>query len=409
MGNAYGYIRQSRRADLGVALSPEEQRRDIATLAQRDGVTVAAVFEDLGRSGGKGKERLRAGYQDLLALLEGGQATTIYTKTLTRLGRSARELFRLLDAAEASGCRIVTMKEGVLDPRTPIGKAQFGMLAVFAEFERDLAVERARDNVAERRVRGEVMGRRPYGDADGQDAQRVLDTFLVAGSFGGTATRLNAEGVPSHLGRKWSAAAVRLVVARRDPGLIPHRPQRGRKSSGGFLFFGLLRCSHDGALLTGSHSSRGTRTIRYKCHRGESDPGHPRPLSIAETAILPWAHEEAARLRPPRDLVALGESQDEARAALYERLDRIRVAFVAGLYRDEAEMLAEKAEVDAGLTRLDLQGRVVSVPAVAWDREAAEVNRTLRTLWGHVQLGADLRPLDADWLLPPSWVAPRTA
>jgi DNA invertase Pin-like site-specific DNA recombinase len=67
--SAYGYFRQSRRADLDVDLSPEQQRRDIEALAARDGATIAAIFEDLGKSGGRGKEQRRHGYQELLGAI----------------------------------------------------------------------------------------------------------------------------------------------------------------------------------------------------------------------------------------------------------------------------------------------------------------------------------------------------
>lgn len=403
---AIGYIRQSRRADLDVALSPEQQRRDIDTLAARDGVTVSAVYEDLGRSGGRGKERLRAGYQDVLAAIESGGATTIYTKTLTRLGRSVRELYRVLELCEAHGCRIVTMKEGVMDPRTPIGRAQFGMLAVFAEFERDLAVERARDNVASRRARGETMGRRTYGTKAGESPERVVAAYEEAGSFNGAAAILNRAGVRTVLNRTWSPSSIRILVAREAPGLIVPHGRKGAKVGTGFLFSGLLVCPGCRGILTAGHLQRG-RYVRYHCHRAPAEPDHPRPYSIGESKVLPWLRIEAARLRPPDDLVALSDRTDEERIALEQRRERIRVAWVNGLYRDEESMAAEKAIVDEAITRLDLQGRVVEIPPVAWDRPALEVNRALRVLWDHVELDANLRPVRVEWALPPSWLGPR--
>lgn len=142
---AIGYIRQSRRADLDVALSPEQQRTDILKLAARDDLSPENVIihSDLGRSGARGKEGLRSGYLRALEALEAGGIDVLYAKTLTRLARSVTELYRLLRVCQDQGVKIITSKEGVMDPGTPIGKAQFGMLAVFAEFERDLAVERA--------------------------------------------------------------------------------------------------------------------------------------------------------------------------------------------------------------------------------------------------------------------------
>ncbi|MGZ6328963.1 MAG: hypothetical protein ACXWN2_09690, partial [Candidatus Limnocylindrales bacterium] len=64
---AIGYIRQSRRADLDLALSYDSQLAAIHRLAQRDGIArdQITILADMGRSGGRGKERLRAGYQSL--------------------------------------------------------------------------------------------------------------------------------------------------------------------------------------------------------------------------------------------------------------------------------------------------------------------------------------------------------
>jgi len=126
---------------------------------------------------------------------------------------------------------------------------------------------------------------------------------------------------------------------------------------------------------------------------------------VPESRVLEWAIIQATRLRPPTDRVALAESTEAEQVALRARVDRLRVAFLAGLI-DEPEMLAEKREIDEALTRLDLRGRVVTVPAIRWDREPREVNRALRLMWSAVQLDGDMRPVAADWQVPPDWIAP---
>lgn len=397
---AYGYIRQSRRADLDVAMSPEQQREDIATLARRDGVDVAAVFEDLGRSGGKGKERFRVGYRDLLAAIESGAASVVYAKSLTRLGRSRNELLRVLDLAEDHGCRIVTMKEGAMDPTTPIGNAQFGMMAVFAQLERDFAVERAKDNVASRRARGERMGRRTYGTAEGEDPAVVVDAFRQAGSYNGAAVILNRAGVPTVLGRQWSPTSVKVLVAREAPELAPIRGRAGSPSAASFALNGLLRCPCGGT-LTGTTSHAG-KYVRYHCHRAPADPSHPRPVSVAEANVLPWAKAEAARLRVPDAVEADG--QEAERAALEAKHERILDMYADGMI-DKGGRDERLAAVAEQLDGLRAAARVIDVPSIDWTWSPATVNGILRALWDHVELGVDLRPVGASWRLPAEYVA----
>lgn len=400
-----GYIRQSRRADLDVALSPEQQAADIARLAAHDGTDpeTVTIYRDLGRSGGQDKERLRSGYQGMLTQLASGGVEVIYSKALTRLARSVTELYRVLRLAQEHGTRIHTAKEGVMDPASPIGKAQFGMLAVFAEFERDLAVERARDNVAMRRTRGERMGRVPYGERPGDQPEAILDAYRESGgSLNGTALLLNEREIKSWAGVLWTGPALRLVIKRLVPGTIPNRASRGVKPSSPFLLYRLLRCAC-GQTMTGSRPA-GRRTV-YRCHTAGTTPDHQRPWLLRESVILPWIKAEAARLRPPTEPVALADSTEAQQAILREDVDRLRVAFLARLI-DEPEMLVERRRIDEALARLDFEGRIVTVPGVTWTAEPRVVNRELRALWASIQLDAEMRPVAADWLLPPEWIGP---
>ena len=45
--------------------------------------------------------------------------------------------------------------------------------------------------------------------------------------------------------------------------------------------------------------------------------------------------------------------------------------------------------------------RVTEIPpAVDWSRDVATINRTLRGLWHYVELGLDLQPVRAEWVVP---------
>ena len=400
---AIGYIRQSRRADQDAALSRSEQLEAIRRLAERDGRDPAAVeiHEDLGRSGGAGKERHRPGYLAVVAAVEGGSVDTIYSLSLTRLARSVPELYRLLHLAEEHGVRIVLAHEGPLDPRSPMGRAQFGMMAVFAEFERDLARERARENVAERRARGERMGHPFYGDRPGDDPGRVAAAYREAGTLSGAAAVLNAAGFPAYRGGRWTIRSVRLVLERLAPDELPRNEGKGRRPVPPFMFARLVRCGHKDGFLTGRHWGA---SIGYHCHRAATDRSHPKPAHVLERTLIDWAKGEAARFRPPEAVVLEQDRQAAARDKL--AADRVVIddMYLANgpTWRNEyrRRLAVLKADEDA----LDAAEavRTIAVPqAIDWERWAPEdVNQVLRALWSEVRLDAEMRPVKAEWRVP---------
>lgn len=400
---AIGYIRQSRRADLDVALSPEQQRTDILRLAANDALAAdeVTIFSDLGRSGGQGKERLRSGYRQVIEAIEAGGVHTVYAKALTRLARSVTELYRVLRIAQQQGTKIHTAKEGVMDPSTPIGKAQFGMLAVFAEFERDLAVERARDNVAARRARGERMGRAPYGERPGEDAAVVVRAFERSRSLNGTARWLNEQLIPSPLGRLWSGSGVRGVLQLHAAHLLPRRTTHGVKPSSPFVLYRLLRCPC-GRLLTASRDGRNNREPVYRCHAADADPAHQRPYRVRESQVMPWIRSEAGRLHTP-DQVAVVAADAAQREALLAQRERLGLAFTDGLLTREAAK-AKADAIDAALSRLDDIEAVIDIPTIDWDWEPQALNAVLHALFESIELGPDMLPVRAVWRVP-AWRA----
>ena len=74
---------------------------------------------------------------------------------------SLQDLVGFLDELRTAGCDLYLHQQG-LDTRTPAGRALFGMLAVFAEFERALIVERVRAGLARVRRTGTRSGK-PVG------------------------------------------------------------------------------------------------------------------------------------------------------------------------------------------------------------------------------------------------------
>jgi putative DNA-invertase from lambdoid prophage Rac len=79
---------------------------------------------------------------------------------LDRWGRSLVDLTTTLSELSALGVGFVSLTEAI-DLTTPMGRALAGMLAVFAEFEREMLRERVKAGIAQARQHGKRHGRPP--------------------------------------------------------------------------------------------------------------------------------------------------------------------------------------------------------------------------------------------------------
>jgi putative DNA-invertase from lambdoid prophage Rac len=77
---------------------------------------------------------------------------------LDRWGRSVTDLLATLQELEHLGVGFVSLTEA-LDLTTPAGRAMAGLLAIFAEFEREILRERTRAGLAHARQSGKRLGR----------------------------------------------------------------------------------------------------------------------------------------------------------------------------------------------------------------------------------------------------------
>jgi putative DNA-invertase from lambdoid prophage Rac len=77
---------------------------------------------------------------------------------LDRWGRSVADLVTTLHDLTTVDVGFISLKEA-LDLTTPSGRALAGMLAVFAEFERDILRDRVRAGIAQARQEGKPHGR----------------------------------------------------------------------------------------------------------------------------------------------------------------------------------------------------------------------------------------------------------
>lgn len=77
---------------------------------------------------------------------------------LDRLARSTKKLIEVAEQLKDGGVEFVSIRDNI-DTSTSTGKLMFGMLAVLAEFERDIIRERTMAGLESARARGRKGGR----------------------------------------------------------------------------------------------------------------------------------------------------------------------------------------------------------------------------------------------------------
>ncbi|MEQ8396408.1 recombinase family protein [Thalassobaculum sp.] len=135
----------------------DNQRRDLEEVAGRLGWNVVLVLADEGVSGAKGRDR-RPGFDKLHKAVTRREIDLIAAWSVDRLGRSLQDLVGFLSEINARGVDLYLHKQG-LDTSTPAGRAMFGMLGVFAEFEPAMISERVKSGLERARASGTKLGR----------------------------------------------------------------------------------------------------------------------------------------------------------------------------------------------------------------------------------------------------------
>jgi putative DNA-invertase from lambdoid prophage Rac len=115
--------------------------------------TIAVQIKEVGS--GAAQRELRA---TLIAAARRREIDVVLVWRLDRWGRSVADLVSTLQELQHLGVGFVSLTEA-LDLTTPTGRAMAGLLAVFAEFEREILRERVRAGLAQARQNGKTLGR----------------------------------------------------------------------------------------------------------------------------------------------------------------------------------------------------------------------------------------------------------
>lgn len=147
------------------------QIADLTAVAERLGWQVTEVITDEA-SGAKGRDR-RPGYDRLLTAITRREIDMVAVWSVDRLARSLAELVAFLGEVQNRGVDLYLHRQAV-DTSTPAGRALFGMLAIFAEFERSLIVDRVRAGLQRAKVEGKQLGRPALADSIRLSVEREL-------------------------------------------------------------------------------------------------------------------------------------------------------------------------------------------------------------------------------------------
>jgi DNA invertase Pin-like site-specific DNA recombinase len=129
------------------------QSRAMREYAARRGWSVAMQVREVGSGAATREAR-----EELLEAARRREIDVVLVWRLDRWGRSVTGLLVTLQELEHLGVGFVSLTEA-LDLTTPVGRAMAGLLAIFAEFEREILRERTRAGLAHARQNGKRLGR----------------------------------------------------------------------------------------------------------------------------------------------------------------------------------------------------------------------------------------------------------
>ncbi len=362
-----------------------------------------------------------------------GRIDALIFSRLARLARNVKELLEISELFKQHGAALVSLGES-LDTSTPAGHLMFTVLGALAEWERNEISARVSASVPIRASQGKPTGGTgPWGyvwkdDGSGkrlviepEAAEKVKMVFGVLIEEGGnklrTARRLNAMGVRTRYGAKWSVTGLKAIVT--NPAYSGEKRANYSRSKGNkkswawkpeaewitqqiepildaetwatvegmlekrsgyrgslriappkepkFLYGGLLVCGC-GQKIYKNHESPalGKRYGCRSCGRKawESDISAALLESIRQIVVSPKAVEEAGGQETARYLEAAKRGDELLREAEKLRKKRDRIL---DLYADgggaKASILAQLREMDARQGALEAEAETEALAA----------------------------------------------
>ena len=220
MKRAALYIRVSTQEQAQEGYSVGEQKERLIAYCKAHDWVIAGIYVDGGYTGSNIN---RPGMQKLIT--ETSKFDVVLVYKLDRLSRSQRDTLYLIEEVFLpNNVDFVSMQES-FDTATPFGKAMIGLLAVFAQLEREQIKERTRMGRIARAKSGLYHGGGyipiGYDYEDGkltvnpyeaQQVQKIYEWYLNGASLKVIADRMQEEGYTNRYGSYSSWTGIRYIL-----------------------------------------------------------------------------------------------------------------------------------------------------------------------------------------------------
>ena len=435
------YARVSTDEQAQQGFSIESQKERLAAFCRSQGFTECEFYIDDGYSG---TSLQRPAMDQLLKDIRARLVKTVVVYRLDRLGRRQKDVLHLLeDVFEPFAVTFKSVTEP-FDTATPFGRAMLGVLAVFAQLERDTIIERTTLG-RRQRIRAGLWpgGRIPFGYGWSKEAQAlylepeqaaIVQEIYKRFLHGETLTRISHWATQHSADRRWTHSAVRAILTRsvyagfildrgmtitgRHEAIVDEatwqaaqaelaRRAAGTPATGAYLLSGLLVCGICGGRVVHFpyQSSRNGRVYHYeyygcqaqhsrkKGQQGTCSLGFKRK-DILEAQVtnalfqLSFSPVEVAQVYAELTAQGNGSEREALRQKLAVRLQAVEVkrkrwhlAYEEGVITP-AQLAAKLAPLDVEAKALALQQEELAQPVMRPDPIASRYSEhVIRQAW----------------------------
>ena len=263
MNRAALYIRVSTLEQAQEGYSVGEQKERLIAYCKAKDWLIADIYVDGGYTG---SNLNRPGIQKLMAETDKFDLVLVYK--LDRLSRSQRDTLYLIEEVfRPKGVDFISMQES-FDTSTPFGKAMIGLLAVFAQLEREQIKERtwmgrvARAKTGLHHGGGNIPIGYEYEDGklivnpyEAEQVRKIYEWYLAGASLKAITDRLQAQGYTNKYSSYNSWSSVRNIL--------------GNETYTGMLHFGdiIVEDAHEAIIskeqFDATQILRGKRSEKY--------------------------------------------------------------------------------------------------------------------------------------------------
>jgi site-specific DNA recombinase len=387
-----------------------------------------------------GKDLERKDMQRLLNDIDAGKIDVVVVYKIDRFSRSLSDFVSVMRSFEARGIAFASVTQN-FQTDTPVGRLTLNILMSFAEFEREMIIERTKDKIASTRADGRWSGGLPPFGYDADEGELIVnesertslidifENYLETKSLRDVAATLNEGNVPTKKrgkhARAWTPDMVGRVLRCQVPtGVITHgdnvypgkhtaildpalfeRAQavlaenaidaERKARNPDYILQGVIRCACvarngrvcNGAMCPGTSGNRKGSFRYYRCN------GRDKGRDGCEARALPAEAIEAFVVDRLREIAASGKVAEQVTAHARELATVHRTALLTHASKQRAIL----AEVTSNADRIaERMAKATSTARVALADKAEKLVMQADELEADVR-GAEekLRAIDA--------------